>query len=222
MQWYYAVNHQRQGPVAQADFDRLVANGAIKPDTLVWRTGMGDWKPYRDIAAPAPTSRPTSQAGAPAVIASASAAAPVARGYGGFWFRVGAWFVDAVIGRLVGLGIAALVGARFATAGWVVPGDLRLTLLRYGTVALLYFAYSLGYEVFFLRKFDATPGKLMVGVKVRRADGAKLSSGRIVARWLCLGLDWLTLGLGYIMAAFDDEKRALHDRICDTRVIKAR
>jgi len=27
---------------------------------------------------------------------------------------------------------------------------------------------------------------------------------------------------GYIMAALDDEKRALHDRICDTRVVYAR
>jgi hypothetical protein len=28
--------------------------------------------------------------------------------------------------------------------------------------------------------------------------------------------------IGYIMAAFDDQKRALHDRICNTRVIHTR
>jgi len=28
--------------------------------------------------------------------------------------------------------------------------------------------------------------------------------------------------IGYIMAAFDSEKRALHDHICDTRVIYAK
>jgi hypothetical protein len=33
-------------------------------------------------------------------------------------------------------------------------------------------------------------------------------------------LSSLTLAIGYIMAAFDDEKRSLHDRICDTRVIR--
>jgi uncharacterized RDD family membrane protein YckC len=33
-------------------------------------------------------------------------------------------------------------------------------------------------------------------------------------------LSAILLGIGYLMIAFDDEKRALHDRICDTRVIK--
>ena len=31
----------------------------------------------------------------------------------------------------------------------------------------------------------------------------------------------LILGIGYIMAGFDEQKRTLHDRICDTRVIKS-
>ena len=29
----------------------------------------------------------------------------------------------------------------------------------------------------------------------------------------------IILLIGYIIAGFDDEKRALHDRVCDTRVI---
>jgi len=35
-------------------------------------------------------------------------------------------------------------------------------------------------------------------------------------------LSGMTLGIGYILAAFDAEKRGLHDMICDTRVIRAR
>jgi len=30
----------------------------------------------------------------------------------------------------------------------------------------------------------------------------------------------LLVGIGYLMVAWDPEKRALHDRICDTRVIR--
>jgi uncharacterized RDD family membrane protein YckC len=30
----------------------------------------------------------------------------------------------------------------------------------------------------------------------------------------------MILLIGYIMAAFDEEKRALHDRICSTRVVR--
>lgn len=32
----------------------------------------------------------------------------------------------------------------------------------------------------------------------------------------------MPLNIGYIMAAFDDEKRSLHDHLCTTRVIKTR
>jgi uncharacterized RDD family membrane protein YckC len=32
----------------------------------------------------------------------------------------------------------------------------------------------------------------------------------------------IVLSIGCIMAGFDDEKRALHDRVCDTRVIYKR
>lgn len=46
MNWYYAVGTERQGPVAQEDFDRLVQQGVITPVTMVWREGMADWQPY--------------------------------------------------------------------------------------------------------------------------------------------------------------------------------
>jgi uncharacterized RDD family membrane protein YckC len=42
--------------------------------------------------------------------------------------------------------------------------------------------------------------------------------GRYFAQWISA----IILAIGYIMAAFDDQKRALHDRICETRVIHVR
>jgi uncharacterized RDD family membrane protein YckC len=35
-------------------------------------------------------------------------------------------------------------------------------------------------------------------------------------------LSAMILYIGYIMAGFDSQKRALHDMICDTRVIQTR
>jgi uncharacterized RDD family membrane protein YckC len=84
------------------------------------------------------------------------------------------------------------------------------------------FAIGISYEVFFIRKFDATPGKMALGVKVLRTDGSKLSVGRIIGRYFANIVSVLTAFIGYIIAAFDDEKRALHDYMCDTRVIKTR
>ena len=81
---------------------------------------------------------------------------------------------------------------------------------------------GLSYEIIFVRKFDATPGKMALGIKLLRPDGSKLSVGRIVGRYFANYLNVFTLLIGYIILVFDDERRALHDRICDTRVIKSR
>jgi uncharacterized RDD family membrane protein YckC len=63
---------------------------------------------------------------------------------------------------------------------------------------------------------------MAVGVKVFRTDGSKLSVMRIVGRMFAKGISGLILCIGYIMAGVDEEKRALHDRMCDTRVVRVR
>jgi uncharacterized RDD family membrane protein YckC len=78
------------------------------------------------------------------------------------------------------------------------------------------------YYWFFLSHYSATPGKMALGLKVIRPDGSPLTGGRIVGRYFAEMLSGMILAIGYIMAGFDDERRALHDRICDTRVIKIR
>jgi uncharacterized RDD family membrane protein YckC len=40
-----------------------------------------------------------------------------------------------------------------------------------------------------------------------------------VGRYFSEMLSGMIMMIGYIMAGFDDEKRALHDRICNTRVV---
>jgi uncharacterized membrane protein len=68
MTWYYAIGNERQGPVDDAELDRLLAARTITPETLVWRAGMTDWQPLgqaRPTAArpapppPAPPPAPT-------------------------------------------------------------------------------------------------------------------------------------------------------------------
>ena len=54
-----------------------------------------------------------------------------------------------------------------------------------------------------------------------RADGRPISPGLAAGRYFGLWLSSLIFFIGYIIAGFDSEKRALHDRICQTRVIYA-
>jgi uncharacterized RDD family membrane protein YckC len=43
---------------------------------------------------------------------------------------------------------------------------------------------------------------------------------RAFGRYFAKMLSWFTLAIGFIIAGFDVEKRALHDYICSTRVIR--
>ena len=47
--WYYARDNQRHGPVSAETIQHLLAAQAITRDSLVWRQGMQDWKPIRDV-----------------------------------------------------------------------------------------------------------------------------------------------------------------------------
>lgn len=47
--FYYNLNGQQQGPVAEEELRRMVATGALAPDTLVWREGMAEWQPMGNV-----------------------------------------------------------------------------------------------------------------------------------------------------------------------------
>jgi uncharacterized RDD family membrane protein YckC len=130
--------------------------------------------------------------------------------YAGFWIRFGAKFIDGII---------------LGTAGFVL-GFLGGIILRHAVAVavlenVLSFALSVAYATYFVGRYSATPGKMACGLKVVRPDGEKISYARACGRFFAEFVSSITLTIGYIMAAFDEEKRALHDRICDTRVVKA-
>jgi uncharacterized RDD family membrane protein YckC len=128
--------------------------------------------------------------------------------YAGFWIRLGAKFIDGIILGMVGFMIGVVAG--------VIGGRGAAVLIN-----ILSNVIYIGYVTYFLGAYGATPGKMACGLKVVRPDGEKISYARACGRFFAEFLSSITLGIGYIMAAFDEEKRSLHDRICDTRVVKA-
>lgn len=143
-------------------------------------------------------------------------------GYGGFWRRFLAKFLDGLILGVVLMPLSLMLGLGIAGSGAAQSGDIGTVVLMQIVLQIFSIGLGIAFEVFFIRKFDATPGKMALGLKLLRADGEKLSVGRIIGRYFAHWLNAFTLLIGYIMAGFDDEKRALHDRLCDTRVIKTR
>jgi uncharacterized RDD family membrane protein YckC len=91
-----------------------------------------------------------------------------------------------------------------------------------GISTLIGLAIGAAYEVYFLSAHGATPGKMALGLRVIRADGGPISPMLALGRHFAMWISAFILMIGYIMAGFDPEKRALHDRICETRVIYSR
>jgi uncharacterized RDD family membrane protein YckC len=101
--------------------------------------------------------------------------------------------------------------------------DIRMLLgnLVYALVqAFIQTSVAVAYTTFFVGKYGATPGKMACGLQVVRPDGGRVTYLRAFGRYFAEWLSQITLLIGYIIAAFDDEKRSLHDLICDTRVIR--
>ena len=86
--------------------------------------------------------------------------------------------------------------------------------------ALAGFGVRAAYFIYFIGKSGQTPGKKVCRIRVVNADGSQVTYGKATGRFFGYILSSLILCIGFLMAAWDDEKRALHDRICDTRVIK--
>jgi uncharacterized RDD family membrane protein YckC len=91
-----------------------------------------------------------------------------------------------------------------------------------GMMILVNLALGMAYEVYFVSTRGATPGKMALGLKIIRADGSPIPPGLALGRYFAHWISGAILFIGYIMAGFDSQKRALHDRICETRVIYAR
>jgi uncharacterized RDD family membrane protein YckC len=138
--------------------------------------------------------------------------------YGGFWIRFGARLID---GFLLAIVQASLALAIFGTFGAQFMPSLIRSEPQGLRLSFQLFSYAIGflYEVLFLHYRGATLGKMALGLKVVRSNGEPLGWGIAIARYFMNFVSALILLIGYIMAGFDSEKRALHDRVCDTRVI---
>jgi uncharacterized RDD family membrane protein YckC len=143
-----------------------------------------------------------------------------ARRYAGFWIRFVARLIDGVILSIVVLILRIPFLALIPLApDRVGPAALPLMMGLGGVMILINLVVGVAYEAYFVSTRGGTPGKLALGLRIIRADGSPVSAGLAAGRYFAQWISGIILLIGYIMAGFDDEKRALHDRICDTRVI---
>ena len=216
MDWYYidssAVGEdRRKGPWSSTQMLSFAQRGLVTPDTLVWHKDISAWEPWSSQAELAKIEVP------PEPVQVASIPLAVGRNYAGFWIRGAALFIDSLILQAVYLLIYPLFGVFGITEEALLSGESlsRLLLLLLVQVSLSGF-----YHAWFVKKYAGTPGKILLGLSVVHADGSPMTWGTAIGRYFATWISSLTLGVGYLLAAFDGEKRALHDVMARTRVMR--
>jgi uncharacterized RDD family membrane protein YckC len=150
----------------------------------------------------------------------------------GWWSRVGATLIDGIIIGIGALLIMALFGSVFSVGFFasdeagvaaVIVG-LLLSFVAIAIVALLYAPFMMA------RTNGRTLGRMAVGNRVVRANGAPMTFGwamlrEVVVKALLFGfVSSFTFGLAsladVLWPLWDDENRALHDFVVDTRTVK--
>lgn len=151
--------------------------------------------------------------------------------YGGFWIRVVAFIIDAILVRVVVRPVAAILGFGGMAAGGLGlhglglhgfgHGALPLLIFGSGVLAALIIGASWLYEALMLSSsYQATLGKMLFGMKVTDLYGNRISFGRATGRHFAKWLSAIILWIGFIMVGFTERKQGLHDLLAGTLVRK--
>jgi uncharacterized RDD family membrane protein YckC len=133
---------------------------------------------------------------------------PTGTQYAGFFARLLAFLADTALVFLVSAGI--LTGAAMALG----PDLLMAVGVFVSLIGLLY------WPVMHASGVQGTIGKAIVGLKVTRFDGRRISIVRSVWRELSKVFSSAIFMLGYLIAAVLPRKQALHDLLAGTYVVR--
>jgi uncharacterized RDD family membrane protein YckC len=137
--------------------------------------------------------------------------------------------IDEHLAPLATRAIAGLIDVAFmiAVAAVVLYFTLRITALPVsdwrrlplaplaGFLGLLY----VGYLTMFTAASGQTMGKMLMGARVVTSHGGPVPFGSAVVRAVAWLLTIVPAGVGFIPALLAADRRALHDRFADTKVI---
>ena len=159
-------------------------------------------------------SVPTSGSAPPPPVWDARPAGPDHVAYGGFWIRVVAYLIDGILLTIVCGVVERILGIDIFASDWehYDPTANLISLV----IGWLYFALLES------SPRGATVGKMAMGLRVVTGSGQRLSFMNATGRYFAKILSGIIAGIGFIMIAFTDRKRGLHDIIADTLVIKTR
>lgn len=134
--------------------------------------------------------------------------------YAGFWRRVAATLIDTIIYTIC----TRVIQVCLSFSGSACTG------FGCADTALLHTLVVLGFWLFYFvyaesSPWQATLGKKIVGIKVTDLNGQRISFWRALARDVAKSISNLTLGIGYLMCIWTEQKQCLHDKIASCLVV---
>lgn len=235
MEVWIGRDGERHGPYKEADVRQWLRTGQVSPQDLGWYEGMADWQPLSNLfpddvrAAAPPTFTP------PPAAPYAGAAMVAIQDYAGFWKRVAAYILDALVLWLPNMLLSSLFGANQAAETYLqaklaAGNDPQLALQAFETYfhalgpALL--AQTLLTWLYFAlcesSVWQATLGKRALGLRVTDLEGRRLSFPRATGRYFGKLLSAFFLCIGFLMVAWTQRKQGLHDLLAQTLVLNGR
>lgn len=243
MEIWIGRNGERHGPYKEEDVRAWLRSGQVSGSDLAWREGLADWQPlsvlFPDVArdaapAAAAADNPYSAPAAPMQHLPQTTAASL-EDYAGFWKRLAAYILDAIVLWIPQKLIETVTGAGAAKDAMNeaikgAAGDMQVvhaaqmhylgaawpSMLLGFVVGVLYFAICES------SAWQATLGKLALGIRVTDMEGRRIGLGRAIGRYLAKVLSFIILFIGVIMVAFTQRKQGLHDIMCGTLVLNGR
>ena len=131
-------------------------------------------------------------------------ALPTQPRYAGFWIRLLAYIIDAVI-------LGAISYPLMRVLHTMGIGEHSTNVMSIA-ISWMYFA------VFESSTWMASPGKKALGLIVTDEQGRQLGVGLATRRYFAKLLSVFLLGLGIVMIAFTARKQGLHDKMFHTLV----
>lgn len=154
--------------------------------------------------------------------------------YAGFWLRFVAYIIDVIVIQIIQtfliLPILGLIGLGIVTQGWEFNFDQMNEMDAFTLIAtifslvssLILIAYAievLYFSVMESSKYQATIGKMVLGLKVTDELGRPLEFPRALLRNFGKIISAMLFMLGYILAGITRQKQALHDIIASSLVV---
>ncbi|HYM81227.1 MAG TPA: RDD family protein [Candidatus Limnocylindria bacterium] len=135
--------------------------------------------------------------------------------YGGFWRRTAAFWVDLALAWLFGTLLLMALRLEVTQPDHFEPR----TLLSLGIRLIVAWLYR---SVFMSSRAQATPGQLLLNLKITDLEGRRISFARATGRYFAEWISFMICLIGYVMIAFSDRKQALHDKLAGCLVVHAK